>query len=236
MRFASKVALVTGAASGIGAATAALLRAEGAVVVGLDVREADQVLRCDVRDRAQVQAAVASAVAEHGRLDVLANVAGVIRFGHLADLTPEEWQLQLDVNVTGPFHLVQAALPALLSSRGSIVNVASVAGLKGQAYSAGYCASKGALVMLTRALAVELAGTGVRVNCVCPGTVMTPLIVEVGQTMPPDVDPVLMARLNGVMPGLIDPAEVAASIAYLASDDARSVTGVALPVDLGVVA
>jgi NAD(P)-dependent dehydrogenase (short-subunit alcohol dehydrogenase family) len=90
--------------------------------------------------------------------------------------------------------------------------------------------------MLTRALAVELAGAGVRVNCVCPGTVMTPLIVGVGEAMPADVDATLMARLNGVMPGLIEPIEVAQAIAYLASDAARSVTGAALAVDLGVVA
>ena len=236
MRFAGKVALVTGAASGIGAATAALFAAEGATVVGLDVAEADGVQRCDVTDRGQVEAAVTRAIAEHGGIDVLANVAGIIRFGRFPDLTPDQWQLQLDVNVTGPYHLSQVALPSLLERRGSIVNVASVAGLRGQAYSAGYCASKAALVMLTRALAVELADTGVRVNCVCPGTVMTPLILEVGEKMPAGLDPVLMARLNGVMPGLIEPSEVAESIAYLASDAARSVTGIALPLDLGVVA
>jgi NAD(P)-dependent dehydrogenase (short-subunit alcohol dehydrogenase family) len=230
------VAVVTGAASGIGAATAALFRAEGATVVALDIAEAEGVRRCDVRDRAQVDAAVRDAVSEHGGIDVVANVAGLIRFGRFAALTPEEWQLQLDVNVTGPFHLCQAAMPSLLERRGAIVNVASVAGLKGQAYSAGYCASKSALVMLTRALAVEFADAGVRVNCVCPGTVMTPLIVEVGEKLPADVDPVLMQRLNGVMPGIIDPSEVAESIAYLASDAARSVTGIALPIDLGVVA
>jgi NAD(P)-dependent dehydrogenase (short-subunit alcohol dehydrogenase family) len=236
MRFDGKVAIVTGAASGIGAATAALLAAEGATVVGLDVAEADGVRRCDVSDRAQVDAAVEAAIADHGGIDVVANVAGMIRFGHFADLTPEAWQRQLDVNVTGPFHLCQAAMPSLLERKGCVVNVASVAGLRGQAYSAGYCASKAALVMLTRALAVEFAAAGVRVNCVCPGTVMTPLIVGVGETMPADVDAALMARLNGVMPGLIEPAEIAEAIAYLASDAARSITGAALAVDLGVVA
>lgn len=236
MRFEGKVALVTGAASGIGAATGALLTAEGATVVGLDIADAPGVQRCDVSDRAQVDAAVDAAVAEHGGIDIVANVAGMIRFGHFADLTPEAWQRQLDVNVTGPFHLCQAALPSLLERKGCVVNVASVAGLRGQAYSAGYCASKAALVMFTRALAVELAGAGVRVNCVCPGTVMTPLIVGVGDAIPADVDAALMARLNGVMPGLIEPGEIAEAIAYLASDAARSVTGAALAVDLGVVA
>jgi NAD(P)-dependent dehydrogenase (short-subunit alcohol dehydrogenase family) len=231
-----KVAIVTGAASGIGAATAQLLASEGATVVGLDIAPAEEVRTCDVTDRAQVDALVAEVVAAHAGIDILANVAGMIRFGHFADLTQTDWQRQLDVNVTGPFNLCQAALPSLLERRGCIVNVASVAGLRGQAYSGGYCASKGALVMLTRALAVELAAGGVRVNCVCPGTVLTPLIVGVGDALPADVDASLMARLNGVMPGLIEPGEIAEAIAYLASDAARSVTGAALAVDLGVVA
>ena len=236
MRFDGKVAVVTGAASGIGAATAALLASEGATVVGLDIAEAPGVQRCDVSDRGQVDDVVEAAVAQHGGIDIVANVAGLIRFGHFADLTPEAWQRQLDVNATGPFHLCQAAMPSLLERKGCVVNVASVAGLRGQAYSAGYCASKAALVMFTRALAVEYAAAGVRVNCVCPGTVMTPLIVGVGDSIPGDVDAALMARLNGVMPGLIEPSEIAEAIAYLASDAARSVTGLALAVDLGVVA
>ena len=236
MRFAGKVALVTGAASGIGAATAALLAEEGATVVRLDVQEVDGIVRCDVSDRTQVHVAVADVVAEHGGIDVLANVAGLVRFGRFEDLTPEAWQLQLDVNLTGAFHLSQEALPSLVARKGCIVNVASIAGLKGQAYQVGYGASKAGLIMLTKGLAVELASRGVRVNCVCPGTVLTPLIIGVGESMPSDVDPALMARLNGVLPGLIDPSEVAEAIAYLASDAARSVTGTALVVDLGVVA
>jgi meso-butanediol dehydrogenase/(S,S)-butanediol dehydrogenase/diacetyl reductase len=236
MRFEGKVALVTGAASGIGAATAALLAAEGAAVVRLDVQDGEGVRHCDVSDREQVRAAVAAAVAEHGGIDVLANVAGLVRFGRFEDMTLQDWQLQLDVNLSGPFHLSQEALPSLLERKGCIVNVGSIAGLKGQAYQLGYGASKAGLINLTKGMAVEFASRGVRVNCVCPGTVLTPLTLKVGETLPPDVDPVLMARLNGVMPGLIDPAEVAEAIAYLASDAARSVTGTALVVDLGVVA
>lgn len=236
MRFEGKVALVTGAASGIGAATASLLAAEGAAVVRLDVQDGEGVRHCDVSDRAQVRTAVAEAVAEHGGIDVLANVAGLVRFGRFEDMTLADWQLQLDVNLSGPFHLSQEALPSLLERKGCIVNVGSIAGLKGQAYQVGYGASKAALINLTKGMAVEFASRGVRVNCVCPGTVLTPLIMKVGETLPSDVDPALMARLNGVMPGLIDPSEVAEAIAYLASDAARSVTGTALVVDLGVVA
>ena len=236
MRFDGKVALVTGAASGIGAATAALLAKEGATVVGLDVQDAEGVRRCDVSDRDSVREAVGAVVSEHGGIDVLANVAGLVRFGRFEDTTQADWQLQLDVNLTGPFNTIQEALPSLIERRGSIVNVGSIAGLKGQAYQLGYGASKAALINLTKGIAVEFASRGVRANCVCPGTVLTPLIMAVGDSLPPDVDPVLMARLNGVMPGLIDPSEVAEAIAYLASDAARSVTGTALVVDLGVVA
>ena len=234
-RFDGKVALVTGAASGIGAATAQLLRGDGATVVGVDVTASDGVLPCDVTDRAQVDAVVGGAVAEHGGIDVVANVAGIVRLAHFADVTPQDWQRHLDVNVTGPFHVIQAALPSLLERKGNVVNVASIAGMRGQAYSAGYGASKAALVNLTKGLAVEYASRGVRVNCVCPGTVMTPLVMGVAETMPTDLDPVLMARINGVMPGVIDPTEVAEAIAYLASDAARSVTGEALTIDLGVI-
>lgn len=236
MRFPGKVAVVTGAASGIGAATAALLEAEGASVVRLDVQEGEGVRRCDVADRAQVAAAVADVVAEHGGIDVLANVAGLVRFGRFEELTQQAWQLQLDVNLTGPFNTIQEALPSLVERKGCIVNVGSIAGLKGQAYQLGYGASKAALINLTKGIAVEFASRGVRANCVCPGTVLTPLTLEVGKNLPADADPVLMARMNGVLPGLIDASEVAEAIAYLASDAARSVTGEALVLDLGVVA
>lgn len=234
-RFEGRVVLVTGAASGIGAATAHLFRDEGATVVAVDRQPADGVVECDVTDRARVREVVDDAVERHGGLDVVANVAGLVRLRHFTDVTAEEWQLHLDVNVTGPFHVIQAAIGSLVERRGNVVSVASIAGLRGQAYSAAYGASKAALVNLTKSLAVEYASRGVRVNCVCPGTVMTPLVMGVAETMPTDLDPVLMARINGVMPGVIDPGEVADAIAYLASDAARSVTGEALTVDLGVV-
>jgi meso-butanediol dehydrogenase / (S,S)-butanediol dehydrogenase / diacetyl reductase len=236
-RFAGRVAIVTGAASGIGWAVARLLRDEGAAVVGLDLRaeapEGAEARVCDVTDTGQVDAAVADAVASHGRLDVLANVAGVPQFGHTDRLDDEEWQRSLDVNLSGPFKLCRAALPHLRRSRGSIVNVSSVAGLEGQAYTAAYCASKGGLVLFTKALAVELAPEGVRVNCVCPAAVDTPLLGAVAPRIPADADPRLLERLHMLMPGLVTPEQVAAAVAYLASDDAGMVTGQALALDGG---
>jgi NAD(P)-dependent dehydrogenase (short-subunit alcohol dehydrogenase family) len=230
VRFDGKQVLVTGAASGIGAATAALFSEEGATVVGLDVQEAPGVQQCDLTDSATARALVV----DNGPFDVVLNVAGIVRLDHVADLTLESWQRQLDVNLTAPFVVSQAALPGLIERKGNIVNVASVAGLRGQAYSAAYCASKAGLVMLTKSMALELYETGVRVNCVCPGGVDTPLVHGVATTMPADLDPKLMARLDNVIPRFAKPIEIAEAIAYLASKAARSITGSALVIDGGM--
>jgi NAD(P)-dependent dehydrogenase (short-subunit alcohol dehydrogenase family) len=233
-RFDGKIALVTGAASGIGAATAALLGQEGATVVGLDLAgDGAAILRADVTDPASVAEAVATAVERHGRLDVVVNCAGIFRFGRVEDVTLDEWQRHLAVNLTGPFLISQAAVPHLVETTGTIVSVASIAGVKGQAYTSAYCASKGGLVLFTKSLALELAPRGVRVNCVCPGGVDTPLIVGAFESMPTDGDTKLMARLDSVLPGLVAPGEVAEAIAYLASDAARMVTGTTLLLDGG---
>jgi len=232
-----RVALVTGAASGIGWAVAERLRDDGAAVVGFDLRDRGpdgvEMVAGDVTDRAGVDAAVAHAVAAQGRLDVVANVAGIPQFGRVDDIDDEEWARSLAVNLTGPFTVCRAALPHLRATRGCIVNVASIAGLQGQAYTAAYCASKGGLVLLTRALAVELAPDGVRVNCVCPAAVDTPLLADVAPRIPADADPRLLDRLQMLMPGLVTPGQVAAAVAYLASDEAAFVTGHALALDGG---
>jgi meso-butanediol dehydrogenase / (S,S)-butanediol dehydrogenase / diacetyl reductase len=230
VRFDGKRVLVTGAASGVGKATAALFAAKGASVYALDVTEAPGVEVCDLTDSSRVRALVGAG----GSFDVVLNIAGIVRLDHFRDLSLETWQRHLDVNLTAPFVVTQAALPGLLERKGNVVNVASVAGLRGQAYSAAYCASKAGVVMLTKSLALELASSGVRVNCVCPGGINTPLLGGVAKTMPRDLDESLMARLyNPLPPGFAEPDEIAEAIAYLASDDARSITGTALSIDGG---
>ena len=234
MTFTGKTAFITGAASGIGAATAELFTKEGANVYAVDVTEADGVARCDVSDPAQVQAAVSAAVAQYGGLDIVANVAGVMTFMPIADVTQELWQRHLAVNLTGPFLVSQAALPHLLASQGCIVNVASNAGIEGQAYNSAYCASKGGLVMLTKAMAVELSKQMVRVNAICPAAVNTPMINAAADSIPVDADKKLMARLNPLMPRFAAPTEIAEAIAYLASDAAAAITGTTLVMDTGI--
>jgi meso-butanediol dehydrogenase/(S,S)-butanediol dehydrogenase/diacetyl reductase len=236
-RFDGRVALVTGAASGIGRATAERLTAEGATVVatdrdeaGLAGTEAAERRPLDVADPEACRSVVDAVAADHGRLDVLANVAGVLRFRHAVDHTLDDWHTVLAVNLSGTWFTSQAALPHLEVVRGNIVNVASAAALVGQAYTAAYCASKGGVVQLTRALAVEYARRKVRVNCVCPGQVDTNLMADF--EFPEGADDTLLARLLPLVRGA-QPEEIATLIAYLASDDARYVTGAAWPIDGG---
>jgi NAD(P)-dependent dehydrogenase (short-subunit alcohol dehydrogenase family) len=228
-RFAGKVALVSGAASGIGAAVATRLADEGATVVRSDVTGGAVDVVCDVRDPSSCAAAVAFVLEGHGRLDVLANVAGIGMSRLIGDMTLEEWRQVIDVNLTGTFLLSQSALPALLDAKGVIVNMGSVAGLRATPYNAAYCASKGGVIMLTKSMAIELAKAGVRVNAVCPGSVDTPFLRNF--RLPDGADMSLLTRASSPMGRLIDPAEVAAAVAYLASDDAATVSGTTLVID-----
>jgi NAD(P)-dependent dehydrogenase (short-subunit alcohol dehydrogenase family) len=230
VRFEGKRVLITGAASGVGKATAALFAAEGADLLLLDIAEGPGITVIDLTDFDRVR----TLVADSGPFDIVLNVAGIVRLDHIAELSFETWQRHLDVNLTAPFVISQAALAGLIERRGNIVNVASVAGLRGQAYSTAYCASKAGLVMLTKSMALELATSRVRVNCVCPGGIDTPLLAGVANTMPTDLDESLMARVyNPLPPGFAKPGEIAEAIAYLASDAARSITGSALSIDGG---
>jgi NAD(P)-dependent dehydrogenase (short-subunit alcohol dehydrogenase family) len=233
-RYTDKVVFVTGAASGIGAAVASKFSDEDATVVGVDIAgDGPQVLKCDVSSPESVQQAVAGALEQHGGIDVVVNAAGVMRFNHLSDVSFDEWQRHIAVNLTGPFLVSQAAMPSLLERRGNIVTIASNAGVEGQPYNAAYCASKGGVVLLMKALAVEMSRSGVRVNCICPGGVNTPLIAGAAASIPSDADPILMARLNSLIPRWIAPAEIAELIAFVASDAAASMTGAAIMIDGG---
>jgi NAD(P)-dependent dehydrogenase (short-subunit alcohol dehydrogenase family) len=248
-RFAGRTALVTGAAGGIGRATARLLATEGAHVVcaDLDAAGATEVadgiataggsataVACDVTGHESVGAAVAAAVADRARLDVLVNVAGVGGFAPTADVTLDEWNRTLAVNLTGTFLTCQEALPALVKTGGSIVNVASVAGVRAVPYNAAYCASKAGVILLTKSIAVEYGGRGVRANCVCPSSVATSFLD--GFAFTDDMDMSLFARGASVLAGAMAPEVVAAAIAYLASEDAAMVTGTSLMLDGGATA
>ncbi len=247
MRFSGKVALVTGAGSGIGQAIAARLASEGSVVVGSDINGAGleetaemmgedaafypQV--SDVRSRDACYELVDSTVADHGRLDVLCNVAGVARGHRVGDVDQEVWDLIMGVNVEGVFWMSQAALPHLESSNGSIVNIASNAGLMGQAYTVPYCASKGAVVLMTKAMAMETMKTGMRINAIAPGGVETNLAAAFG--FPDDPDMELMGRYMG-MRGMAQAEDIASLVAYVASDDAHRIHGSVLSIDGGMTA
>jgi len=238
-------ALVTGAASGIGRATAILLAGRGAAVACLDVNadglaetaaaigERALPIPCDVTDLAAVEAAVSQAGADLGGLDAVANVAGVGDFtGDVAEIAPEEWARVLAINLTGPFHVSRAAIPHLRAAGGgAIVNVSSQFGLVGCLASPAYCASKAGLIGLTRAMAIDHTEEGIRVNCVCPGPVDTPMLAWT------DATPELTARERGRTQGRNlsgrsgRPEEIAATIAFLLSDDVGFMSGSVVAVD-----
>lgn len=227
---------MTGAAGGVGRSLCDLLRAEGARVVGTDVAPADWVVRADLADPAAVAGFVDDTLTELGGLDVLCNVAGVHHFARLEDLSVEVLQRHLTVNVQAPMLLTQGFLPALTESRGNVVSVTSISAVMGQPYNAAYCASKaGLLLMMMRALAVELAAKGIRVNCVSPGGIDTAMPQQAAEQLPPDADWNLIAKSQSVIPGFMPPVDVAEAIAFLASDAASSITGANLVVDRGVV-
>ena len=249
-RHAGRVALVTGAGSGIGRAVTARLAAEGARVLAVDINSGSLAETCagvgdaavagvyDVTSAEQCRAAVAHAVERFGRLDILGNVAGVARGEHMVDVTEAAYRQMMGVNVDGYFFMAQAAIPHLLESAGNggggvIVNIASNAGLIGQAYTVVYCMTKGAVVQLTKALAMEYLKTPLRVVAIAPGGVETGLVH--GYQMPPDVDWDLVMRYTGAR-GLAKPDEVASLFAFLASAEAGNIHGTVVSSDGGMTA
>lgn len=232
MRFDGKTVMVTGAASGIGKATAARFCAEGAKVLAFDIARAVEVLPLDVTDHDAVRAAIEA----HGPFDVVANVAGVAKLAHLADTSIQEWDRQMAINLTAPFVVCQAAMPGLVERQGNIVIVASCAGVKPQAYASAYSASKAGVIGLTKALALEFARRGVRVNCVAPGQVDTPLVTGIAENFPENANSRLIQRnMNILPPGQSTPEDIADAICFLASDEAKTITGTCLSIDGGIV-
>ena len=247
-RFEGQVALVSGAASGIGRATSERLAREGAHVICTDVvaEGLEEMVKsgheeglsleprvCDVSDEAQVEAALAHVISTHGRLDVQCNIAGILHMAHTHEITLEEWERVMRINLTGTFLMCRAAIPHLLKTGGAILNTSSTSALAGLPYGACYGATKGGVQAFTRAIAVEYGKQGMRANCVCPGSVQTGMTSR--SNMPENMDVSLIQR---IMP--LDkprgPETVAAVIALLCSNDGAHINGEEIRVDGGTLA
>ena len=243
-----KAALVTGAASGLGQATAKALARAGADLLLVDVNaegleetarsvaEAGartQVHATDLSVADNCRAAVAAAVDTFGRLDALCNVAGIIVFTHAHEMAQRDWERTIAINLSAPFYLMQESIPHLLKADGAIVNVSSSGAFVGEAYVGAYCAAKAGLTHLTKALAMEYVHQPIRINAVAPGGMMTPL----GNTirMPEDVNYDLIKRFSGLR-GLVEVDDVAELIAYLCSDSGRGYHGACINIDRGITA
>lgn len=248
MAFEGKVVLVTGGTTGIGRAVAEAFAGQGASVV-MAARDPERGLaaareiggrsvfaQCDVRSPVDCAAAVEGALAAFGRLDILVNNAGVIvREKTVVETTPEEWDLTFDVNVKGTYLMSRAAIPALPRG-GAVVNNASYLGVVGARGVAAYSAAKGAIVNLTRAMALDHAKQGIRVNCVAPGSVDTPMLRNEWEEMGGEAEVRHIFEEKHPLGRISRPEEIAEAILFLASDRASFITGACLPVDGGICA
>jgi NAD(P)-dependent dehydrogenase (short-subunit alcohol dehydrogenase family) len=211
------------------------LSADGVEKVAAEVTGAggrSVALRCDVADVDAARAAVAAAVEAFGPTDVLCNIAGIGRYHNSTEMTPAEWQRIIDVNLNGTWFVAQAVLPHMLDRGGVIINTASTSGLAAQPWQAAYCASKGGVVMLTKALALEYWDRKLRVNAVAPGGVDTPIISDFAQ-MPPGADMKRIMRYMSPM-GFCRPEDLASLYAYVGSDEAHYMTGSVILMDGGM--
>lgn len=239
-RLEGKRAFISGTASGIGRAAALRLAEEGARVACTDINkeglaETIGLIRdaggealevpCDIADFAAVEEAITKTVSEFGGLDILVNVAGIGGFVKTDEETRDHWEQVININLGGTFNTIRSSIDHLLESKGAVVNVASIAGVRAHPYAAAYCASKGGVVMLTKALALEYGPQQVRFNAVCPGGIKTPLLKNFRPDAVEGSNMNLIMRLMGVNGRFGDPAEIAGTIAYLASDEASFMTG-----------
>ena len=250
-RFTDRVVIVTGAASGIGRATAARLAAEGAKVLASDI-VADQLdasvaeanagaaaggevvaLVADISDEAQAAAIIEAAIGRWGRIDALANIAGMLRTVRTHECDLDTWNRIIGVNLTGTFLMCRAALPHLITSKGAIVNAASTSSFFGHPWMAAYAASKGGIAAFTHTLAIEYCKDGVRVNAVAPGSVTSGITDNVAFPADLTKDEGRLVRRIMSPTGFGDPADVAAVVAMLASDDAKHITGEIIRIDGG---
>ena len=236
MRLEGKVCIVTGAASGIGRASARLFADEGATVVAADLEGTPY--RVDVADEGETQALAAAVVAEHGRIDVLFNNAGIAGVGDLEETTLDLWERVMHVNARGVFLMSRAVVPTMIAQRsGSIVNMSSAIAESGLARRVSYAASKGAVLALTKSMQVDLAPHGVRVNALLPGTIMTSFVERyLAESYADPEDGRRSIRSRQLTGDLGTPEDVARAALYLASDESRFIMGSGLVIDGGMTA
>ncbi len=240
------VALITGASSGIGAAIAiefaeagwsvmAAGRDEGRLEEVADVSENISTWAGDLVESEDCDELIADTLDEFSAIDCLVNSAGVLPRGNAEETTDEQWRDTLAINLNVPFYLSRAAMPSLLKTEGSIVNISSFWGLRAGPKALAYCVSKGGLIQFTRAMALDYAGDGVRVNAICPGGVDTPMLAEAAVEADTDVESFLsMVAEGSPNKRIADPSDIAALVLFLASDAAKHITGTAIPIDGGL--
>jgi len=240
------VVLITGASSGMGAAMAiefaeagwnvmAAGRDEGRLEEVADVSDKISTWAGDLVESEDCDELVSDTIDEYGAIDCLINSAGVLPRGNAEETTDEQWRDTLAINLDVPFYLSRAAMPSLLKTEGSIVNISSFWGLRAGPKALAYCVSKGGLIQFTRAMALDYAGDGVRVNAICPGGVDTPMLAEAAVEADTDVDSFLsMVAEGSPNKRIADPSDIAALVLFLASDAAKHITGTAIPIDGGL--